>query len=469
MKYWLVSLIIIFELGIVTNIYGQSLGQNWYPARPIPDRIILNLTETPANSMAFNWRTSTTVDEGYVQIQIASANPKMGLGLRELKAQREFLGNEVDSAHYFSVEVEDLLPETQYAYRVGKKEFWSEWAHFTTASHSKKEEASFIYFGDAQNNVKSLWSRAIRGAFTKMPEADFMIHAGDLINRANNDLEWGEWFYAGGWINQMIPSLATPGNHEYEMVDKKKWSLSKHWQPSFNLPQNGPIGFKESVYYVDYQNVRIISLNTMAFTVSKVAARLQTEWLEEVLMTNHQKWTILMMHHPVYSSTTGRDNEQLSKALVPLLEKYRVDLVLQGHDHSYGRGSMEVMASSSDQIKGPIYVVSVSGPKMYRSGLGEWMQRGAANLQLYQLITVKENVLHFEAYTVTGTVYDAFELVKGRKSNTFVDLAPKDVKEELQLPPRFKERSSSETLDSYRQRFKAYKERNKREDKRSRQ
>ncbi|MEO0338643.1 MAG: metallophosphoesterase, partial [Bacteroidota bacterium] len=215
--------------------------------------------------------------------------------------------------------------------------------------------------------------------------------------------------------------------------------------------------------------IRIISLNTMAFTVSKTAARLQTEWLKEVLMMNPQKWTIVMMHHPVYSSTTGRKNEDFSHTLVPLFEKYHVDLVLQGHDHSYGRGSMEIVASNSNQIKGPIYVVSVSGPKMYRSGLGDWMQRGAANIQLYQLITVKEDLLHFEAYTVTGTIYDAFELQKGRKANTFIDLAPKDVKEQLQLPPRIKQRSSSESLDSYRQKFKAYKERNRREDKGSQQ
>ena len=82
-------------------------------------------------------------------------------------------------------------------------------------SKGAKAPFSFIYFGDAQNDLKSRWSRTIRGAYSKMPKADFLLHAGDLVNRANNDHEWGEWFYAGGWIYGMMPSFATPGNHEY--------------------------------------------------------------------------------------------------------------------------------------------------------------------------------------------------------------------------------------------------------------
>ena len=45
------------------------------------------------------------------------------------------------------------------------------------------------------------------------------------------------------------------------------------------------------------------------------------------------------MHYPIYSSKQGRDNVGLRNALQPLFEKYKVDLVLQGHDHTYGRGT----------------------------------------------------------------------------------------------------------------------------------
>src|SRR5262249_21666459 len=138
---------------------------------------------------------------------------------------------------------------------------WSEWFQFRTAS-DRPEPFSFIYFGDAQNGIRSLWSRVVREAFSDAPRARFIIHAGDLVDSANSDAQWGEWFGAGGWINAMIPSLPTPGNHEYPLAHGEAKHLSRYWRPQFALPENGPPGLEETTYYLDYQGVRIISLNS---------------------------------------------------------------------------------------------------------------------------------------------------------------------------------------------------------------
>ncbi|MEL6717849.1 MAG: metallophosphoesterase, partial [Bacteroidota bacterium] len=345
------------------------------------------------------------------------------------------------------------------AYRVGNGVHWSEWIHFKTAS-SEPKPLSFLYFGDAQNNLKSMWSRTIRGAYSKMPEANFMIHAGDLINRANSDHEWGEWFYAGGWVHSSIPSIATPGNHEYYRNAERTTLLSKHWQPTFTLPENGPEGSEETVYYVDYQDTRIISLNSISLQISPTDSTAQVNWLKEILKKNDKKWTIVTMHYPIYSTKLGRDNERLRKALQPLFEKYKVDLVLQGHDHAYGRGTNLPLGSKTKTIGGPIYVVSVSGPKMYDVGLEEWMQRAASNTQLYQLIKIEDNKLRYEAYTVTGELYDVFELEKQKNGrNLFADQAPKGFEERLEIPERMKREFTEEELIKYEGRLKAYKER----------
>jgi hypothetical protein len=58
-------------------------------------------------------------------------------------------------------------------------ERWSEWFHFRTAS-TRAEPFSFIYFGDAQNDILSLWSRVLREGYATAPRARFMIHAGDM-------------------------------------------------------------------------------------------------------------------------------------------------------------------------------------------------------------------------------------------------------------------------------------------------
>ena len=50
--------------------------------------------------------------------------------------------------------------KSNLTYRVGDGVNWSEWFHFRTAS-DRPEPFSFIYFGDAQTDLKSLWSRVI--------------------------------------------------------------------------------------------------------------------------------------------------------------------------------------------------------------------------------------------------------------------------------------------------------------------
>jgi 3',5'-cyclic AMP phosphodiesterase CpdA len=292
-----------------------------------------------------------------------------------------------------------------------------------------------------------------------MPDMDFMIHAGDLVNRANRDSEWGEWFYAAGWITGTKSQMATPGNHEYVRSSEGERVLDSHWRPTFTFPENGPDDLRESVYYFDYQGVRFISLNTQAMLSYPVELILQKEWLERVLSTNPHRWTIVFQHHPIYSTAQGRDNPELEKHLQPLYEKYGVDLVLQGHDHTYGRGhNLAFGETRKDPLdKGPIYVVSVSGPKMYNINFAEWLTRIASNTQLYQLVHLDGSKLRYEAYTVTGQLYDAFELHKQADGhNQFVDKVPDGVPERANIPHRYKADMTEEQIQAYRLKFEEY-------------
>ena len=114
-----------------------------------------------------------------------------------------------------------------------------------------------------------------------MPKAHFLLHAGDLVNRRNSDHEWGEWYYSGGWIYRMMPSIATPGNHEYGKDEADQYVLSNHWKPTFTLPENGPVGMQETVFYIDYQGTRIISLDSPAFLRSKKDSTLSSKLVKK--------------------------------------------------------------------------------------------------------------------------------------------------------------------------------------------
>ncbi len=430
---------------------------DYYPPSQVPDRIILTWETDPAYSMAVNWRTAVFVKEAYAQIKVADATPNFD-SVDVFKAKTEQLVSDFNVANYHSVNFTDLEPNTLYAYRVGDSTLWSEWSHFRTAAKSEAP-FSFIYFGDAQNDLKSRWSRTIRQAYRHMPQADFMLHAGDLVNIPTRDHEWGEWFYSGGWIYRTMPSIMTPGNHEYSRISPTERVLSNHWRPTFTLPTNGPAGLEETAFYLDYQGTRFISINAPAFLYNKQDSAKQVVWLEQVLATNPHKWTVVTMHYPVYSPAFSRDNPSLRDALKPIFDEYEVDIVLQGHDHTYARGGNNLPSGATVvDNTGPVYVVSVSGPKMYVSSLLDWIDRAAMETQLYQLVHIDGDTLTFEAYTTIGELYDKFQIVKQPNGGKqFIDLTPENVPELISdLPAR---NMSEAAWEKWRVSFEAYKAR----------
>lgn len=394
-------------------------GTSPYTPTRIPDRIILTIKTDPATSMAVTWRTDTSVTSSKASVVVSDASPSLEDKAREFKAEYVDVESDGVIARFHSVNFTNLKPETLYAYRVGDGTHWSEWFQFTTAATSAKP-FSFIFFGDAQKDNKSLWSRVVRQAYKHAPDASFQLHTGDLVNGAdgggNLDLEWAEWHHAGSFINGMIPTLATPGNHEYlNPVDPKNRKINLFWKPQFTFPENGPEGYEELTYYVDYQGVRFIFLDSYALGRSDEAARIHIDWLEKSLSDNPHKWTIVGFHHPVYSTANNRDNKRQREFVNPVLQKYNVDLVLQGHDHTYARG---LSPESNDKTSGPVYVVSVSGAKMYEQNSEPWWDKGGQFTQLYQIITIDGNNLDYKSFTATGQLFDHFVLQKNKKGRS---------------------------------------------------
>ena len=142
----------------------------------------------------------------------------------------------VQAAACVSADFVGLKPDAKYAYRVGDGVNWSEWFHFKTAP-TKQEPFSFIYFGDAQNDIKSQWSRVIREAYSDAPKARFMLHAGDLINRAEADAEWGEWFDDGSFLHATLSCVAVPCNHEQVRSIDGTRRLSHYWRTQFAIQE----------------------------------------------------------------------------------------------------------------------------------------------------------------------------------------------------------------------------------------
>jgi hypothetical protein len=399
------------------SLLAQDKGNNPYPASTYPDRIFRNITEDPSTSVAISWRTDRATQENYIEILPVVSGPKgIKNAARQLAITEPFELNTI-KANYHSATVQNLKPNTLYMYRVGEGDYWSEWFHITTAGKIG-EKFSFIYLGDVQLGMRTLWPRIAREAFIKKPDAGLIMYAGDIVNRGFNDHEWGELFYGGSFIHSMVPGFPTPGNHEHADNEEGVNVLTTLWKPQFALPKNGPEGLEETVYYDDVQGVRFISLNSQAIWFGGEMMQRQIDWLHRILKDNPNKWTCITFHHPVYSVSAKRDNKNLRENFQPIFEQYKVDLVLQGHDHAYGRGMKKIpMPFKKGAKSDTIYVVSMIGSKIFDEKRQDWMDKEGADIQLYQIITVEGKKLSYEAYGVGGELFDAFDLVKVKGRN----------------------------------------------------
>jgi acid phosphatase type 7 len=412
------SLIVLIILIAVPLRHAQT-----YSSPKTPTRIIINLTESPSKSMAVTWRTLDEVTVPEVKIAEASAWTEFESIAGSIKVKSiKIVTDKKDHVFEHSAIMNGLKPNTLYAYMVGGDSVWSEWNQFRTANDTTAP-FMFVFFGDPQNDLKQHCSRVFREAFKKAPSASFWMFSGDITSEPEDD-QWDGFFYAGGFIFATIPSAIVLGNHDiaYLMQDgkivrnekgKKQRGnkVSDLWKEQFTLPENGLPGFEETSYTFDYQGARFIVINTN----DEKNLSVQSPWIEKLLSGNQNKWTIISFHHPFYSAGRDRDDEDTKNAYLKLFDKYNVDLVLTGHDHAYSRSyKLKNNFKVPDNEKGTVYVVSVSGPKMYsvNSKYNNLMAKTGGNVQLFQTIAIKDNNLILEAYTATGELFDSFILKK---------------------------------------------------------
>lgn len=175
---------------------------------------------------------------------------------------------------------------------------------FKTAPKSADKPYSLIYLGDAQNDLFHLWSRMVREAYKRAPEAKFMLHGGDVINPLKTITNGENGLKQLFFRFKMMPQVVVPGNHKYiKNQEGLKTGIKTMCDPQFNFLSNGVEKLGDTNYYIDYLNMLVICLN------SNEHLDLQRPWLEEVLKNNAKKWVVVAYHHPVMSSAKDRFNK----------------------------------------------------------------------------------------------------------------------------------------------------------------
>ena len=380
-----------------------------FPATDKPDQVVLTWSDNPKTSQTIQWRTSDEITRGKVTYQEkALFNRFKPTPLSTISAKTELLetpniANDPICARHTAT-LTGLKPETTYVYAVGdgSDEGWSELSEFTTAPEAIRP-FSFIYMGDAQNGLDR-WGTLVRNAFRERPDAAFYIMAGDLVNRGNDRDDWDSLFFNAHTIydqRQLVPAI---GNHE------NQGGHPSLYLRNFTLPLNGPSTIEaERAYSFEYSNALFVILD------SNLKPEDQAEWLGTTLANSKATWKFAVYHHPAYSSAPARDNTDIRKHWLPLFDKYHLDMALQGHDHAYLRTyPMKDGKAVPSPKDGTVYVVSVSGTKMYEQDGRDYMEFGMTNTPTYQVldIQISGDRLVYRAYDIDGEKRDEIIIEK---------------------------------------------------------
>jgi hypothetical protein len=306
--------------------------------------------------------------------------------------------------HRHTAVLRGLEPDTAYSYRVGAAigAAWTQPAEFTTAPSSVRP-FSFIYMGDAQNGLDQ-WGRLVHGAHRLRPDVAFYMMAGDLVNRGAERDDWDSLFANAAGVYDRRALIPAIGNHECQ------GGQPTLYLKLFSLPENGPAALApERAYAFKYSNALFVILD------SNVPPESQAEWLDQQLRRSRAAWKFVMYHHPAYSSHSARDNKSIRDVWVPIFDRHHVDMVLQGHDHAYLRTyPMHGNQRVASPREGTIYVVSVSGTKMYPQAERYYTEVGFTNTATFQVLDIHivGDRLHYRAYDAAGTVRDEFVIDK---------------------------------------------------------
>ena len=435
-----VAILIIAFIWIKWDIWFYNPPEPNYSPSSNPGRIMLTWSENPLNSRDVTWEGDTLTHRGFLQVCNGSPSGDTILYTTASKIIKTSGG----ASAFFKVQIKDLKEGHCYRYRVANGNIWSEWSEFKIANGSDPGY-SFVYFGDVQDTINGVSGNLFHQAIEKRPNSAFMLFIGDMIERPH-DAYWAEWFRSGGTLFRTIPVIATPGNHEYykNLIGR----LDERWMAHFSFPQNGPENFLGRACFWDYQNTRYISIDSNGIQ-SIPSALEQRSWLKSVLENTRQKWIVVMMHHPPYSTSRGHNYFLLRALFKPLFDRYNVDLILSGHDHAYGR-ALHIRNKSIENKQGAAYVVAHASPKFYEIGFSDKMDKLASNTPSFQLFDVSNDSIRFEAYTRNGTKLDGFTILKDLAGNRTVTVhSPPNSSDYLKPTDQFLKKSPRSEIDKF--------------------
>ncbi|WP_432829764.1 fibronectin type III domain-containing protein [Dactylosporangium sp. CA-092794] len=284
-----------------------------------------------------------------------------------------------------------LQEQTTYSYRVGTDGNWSPAYSFKTQSF--EGDYDFLFYGDPQIGSsgdvakdQAGWQDTLDVSLAANPNAELLVSGGDQVETANTEAQWTA-FLAPDKLRQ-YPWAATIGNHDVGGKAYEQHLFTPNTDRSAPLYANGQPASNTSGgdYWYIYKDVLFIDLNSNSYTTTSGGGGdpAHIAYVTDVINQHgaEAKWTVLVYHHSIYSPADHAkdgDNKVRRVDFPTTFSNLGVDVVLQGHDHSYSRSyeikngqkaNPDEQPGAADVFPGPggvIYVTgnSASGSKYY--------------------------------------------------------------------------------------------------------
>lgn len=268
-----------------------------------------------------------------------------------------------------SAVITGLAESTDYVYRVGSEtDGWSQTFPFSTGTFSGDYELLFVgdpQIGASRNvpNDQAGWVDTLDVAQAQFPEAEMIFSAGDQVESASSEEQYAA-FLAPDQLRS-IPLVPTNGNHDVG---------SKAYEQHFTLPNYDPTAGPATNavssggnYWFTYKDVLYLNINSNNSDVANHEA-----WLRKTVAEqgDSASWVVLAYHHSIYSvanHVNATKIKDLRAALPPIISDLGIDLVLQGHDHSYTRSFLmkDGERASTTEVPGQAEVVAGENEVLY--------------------------------------------------------------------------------------------------------
>lgn len=336
------------------------------------DDIIL-LTGADESQRVVNWYASASTPQ-VVQVAPTSSIKKGTFPANALVFPAVVTANSVNGGFNGHSVITGLDENVKYSYRVGAEGAWSDVYEFTT----RKFEGNFdfLFFGDPQigssGNValdQAGWEDTLDVAVAANPAAELLVSGGDQVETANVEAQW-QAFLAPEELRS-VPWVATIGNHDVggKAYEQHLWTPNTDRSPA--LYRGNPAVQSGGDYWFTYKDVLFIDLNSNAYAGSAQpgadADEAHIAYISDVVAEHGDdaKYTVLVYHHSIYSPAdhaNDGDNQERRRDFPTAFSNLGVDLVLQGHDHSYSRSYLIRNGEKADPAEQPAAESVFQGP-----------------------------------------------------------------------------------------------------------